>query len=412
MADSCIWTALAWGGRRDLALIHRLGTATTIANLEKERIAITRRGVSRGEAKRIRQPQILGMRMIETDKQLEGTFIYLDARQLPKNTDPYTHKRDSVSMAAFQLPQLIVKQSWQQSTGRFKAVIIKSDAHTGPVFCTRSYFSVHIPESHGPLLEAAWLTLNSAVGVYYLLLTSGRFASFIPEPNKADFLRLPVPEPRTGLLTALADPSEVDEQAYKAFELRDAEQVLIEDLVHTTLRDFKEGELAPGQQPTLRSCRRGEERIEEPALTDYCKYFIRVLKATYGEDKRIGATIFQDIQGPPLPVRLVAIHLEWPTRADIRVEPIESADLCQRLIELNRKYLEDTDLQDGGIFYRRVARVYQMYWDGKTQIPTIYIVKPDRVHYWTRSAGLRDADEVVADIQLSQETVSTPMGAS
>ena len=35
------------------------------------------------------------------------------------------------------------------------------------------------------------------------------------------------------------------------------------------------------------------------------------------------------------------------------------------------------------------------------KVPTIYLVKPDRVRYWTRSMALRDADEVVADIMAS-----------
>jgi hypothetical protein len=32
------------------------------------------------------------------------------------------------------------------------------------------------------------------------------------------------------------------------------------------------------------------------------------------------------------------------------------------------------------------------------KIPTIYLIKPDKIRYWTRSMALRDADEVAADI--------------
>jgi hypothetical protein len=39
-------------------------------------------------------------------------------------------------------------------------------------------------------------------------------------------------------------------------------------------------------------------------------------------------------------------------------------------------------------------------WQGE-QVPTVYLIKPDKIRYWTRSMALRDADEVVADIMGS-----------
>jgi len=35
-------------------------------------------------------------------------------------------------------------------------------------------------------------------------------------------------------------------------------------------------------------------------------------------------------------------------------------------------------------------------------IPTIYLIKPDKIRYWNRSMALRDADEVAADIMMWQ----------
>jgi hypothetical protein len=32
------------------------------------------------------------------------------------------------------------------------------------------------------------------------------------------------------------------------------------------------------------------------------------------------------------------------------------------------------------------------------KIPTVYVIKPNRVRYWIRSSAFRDADEVVADM--------------
>jgi hypothetical protein len=38
------------------------------------------------------------------------------------------------------------------------------------------------------------------------------------------------------------------------------------------------------------------------------------------------------------------------------------------------------------------------------KIPTIYLIKPDKIRYWTRSMALRDADEVAADIMTWRTT--------
>jgi hypothetical protein len=69
-------------------------------------------------------------------------------------------------------------------------------------------------------------------------------------------------------------------------------------------------------------------------------------------------------------------------------------------MELDTKWLQAGDQNRGGIFYQRVAMVYSEYRHERRSIPTVYIIKPDRVRYWTRSTALRDADEVAADVQL------------
>jgi hypothetical protein len=200
---------------------------------------------------------------------------------------------------------------------------------------------------------------------------------------------------------------DVDERVRKAFGFKDAEWTLVEDLFRYTLPDFKGDETSPGRQPTERTPRFAQPPKAEPQLADYCRYFIRVLKAGFGQDKPICATIFQDDAQSPLPVRLVAIHLDWPRDEPIVVEPIDSAALCERLLELDQKWLTGGQPGRGGIFYQRVAMVYSEFQHRRRSIPTVYIVKPDRVRYWTRSAALRDADEVAADVQLWQQARPT-----
>jgi hypothetical protein len=137
---------------------------------------------------------------------------------------------------------------------------------------------------------------------------------------------------------------------------------------------------------------------------DYCEYFRRVLRAGFGEDKRVSATIFREATEAFLPVRLVAVHLETPAKPFVRVETIDSPKLIDRLKALDDRFLKSTQRPaEGGIFYQRVARVYDTVVMGESEVPTVFIVKPDQVRYWTRSMALRDADEVAGDIMLWRE---------
>jgi hypothetical protein len=209
-----------------------------------------------------------------------------------------------------------------------------------------------------------------------------------------------MPEPRVGLLNDVEGLDQVDERVRREFAFKDSEWVLVRDLCDYTIPDFKGDETSAGRRKTLRTRAAQDVAKREPQLSEYCHYFLRVLRAGFGQDKTVCATLFQDTADSPLPVRLVAIHLDWPRDEEIVVEPIDSADLCDRLMALDERWLQAGDKNRGGIFYQRVAMVYSEYRYKGRSIPTVYIIKPDRIRYWTRSAALRDADEVAADVQL------------
>ena len=238
--------------------------------------------------------------------------------------------------------------------------------------------------------------------MYYLLLSSGRFASYRPEPNVEDLLRVPIPEYREGITRNLETFDDVDHKIYDAFSLKESERVLIEDLFNYTLLDFKGDSSSPGRQGTHRIASNLFETEEELDLKQYCEYFMRVLRAGFGQDKEVCATIFQESTGDHLPVRLVAIYLNKSIHDGIKVETINSQVLLDRLNQLNNLFIEQDNSDTGGIFYQRVARVYaSTEWHGE-QVPTVYLIKPDKIRYWTRSMALRDADDVSADIMLGR----------
>ena len=398
IANPLVWTALMWGGRRDLSLVKRLNQESSIKKLKQRGIAKTRQGVIRSDGRKV-ENSLLNKRILESDESLDSSFLYLNAEELPINDDPCIDSGTGLSsLSAFQLPQMIVKQSWQKESLRFCSVIVNPDGTNQGIICSKSYVSIHIPDENISQLNAACLSYNSKLAVYYLLLTSGRFASYIPEVNVNDLLRVPIPKLSVGELHNIKTIDGIDERIRQAFEFKDSEWVLINDLFNYTLPDFKGDVASPGRKRTHRIDNSQSQNNTEPELTAYCEYFLRVLKAGFGQDKQVCATIFQEHTKNLLPVRLVAIYLNKPDSEGVHIKTIDSPDLMERLENLNKLYLERGSIEDGGIFYQRVARIYDSVELNGVKIPTIYLIKPDKIRYWTRSMALRDADEVAADI--------------
>lgn len=399
ITNPLVWTVLMWGGRRDLSLMRRLNQELSIEKLKHSGIAKTRQGLVRGDKRKF-QADIKNKRILKSSKLLEKSFLYLKAEQLPLNDDAHIHSRDSTNFAAFQIPQMILKLSWQKDSGRFRSVIIDINDTNEGIICSESYVSIHIPEESISLLNAACLAYNSKLAVYYLLLSSGRFASYIPEVNVDDLLCVPIPKIHLAVLQNIKTIDDVDEHIRQGFEFKDSEWVLINDLFNYTLPDFKGDSASPGRQKTHSRDNGHLENKTEPDITAYCEYFLRVLKAGFGQDKQVCATIFQEQTNTHLPIRLVAIYLNKPNSKGVQIEPIDSSNLWEQLESLNQLCLETENTEHGGIFYQRVARIYDFVPLNGLKIPTIYLIKPDKIRYWTRSMALRDADEVATGIMM------------
>jgi hypothetical protein len=399
LSDPFIWTALAWAHGRDLELLRRLKLFPSLEFYIRTNGVKTREGVIRGNRGR-RQQKIVGRRILSQPTFPEKAFLCLDAAELPTNDDPQTDSAASTDFSAFQLPQLIVKQSWLVKHKRFQATMVNSSPEIGGVLCSDSYVSVHAPEEQRKVLEAAWLALNSKWATYYQLLTSGQFAAFIPKPIEAELRQMPLPEPREGLLDGINSLKDVDKRIREAFRLKEAEWALIEDLFEFTLPDFKGDANSPGRQPTLRK----PSRSDAPAdgdLRQYAEQFIRVMKAGFGAEKELCATIFQEPSSDRLPVRLLAIHLRWPGRKLIEIEAIKSEALLQRLARLYSECMKAPD-NASGFHFERSARIYAPHTTSSGKVPTVFLIKPDQRRQWTRSMAMRDADEVAAEIMQAK----------
>jgi hypothetical protein len=398
-SDASVWTALMWGGNRDRTLLARLRKYPSLAAPGPGYEVQHREGIIIGNEGRAR-PQLRNRRMLKGKSFPDDvSLLYLDGNALPKLNEIRTHSRDSTNFAAFASPQLIIKQGWQKEISRFQARLTRSTRGDG-VLCTQSYVSVHTPASQLALLEAACLSLNSSLATYYLMLTSGRFATYRPEPLVEEMLAVPIPLPRSGLLVDLASEADIDARVFEAFGIKDAERVLIEDLFNYTLPDFRGDRRSSGRQRTARQ----EGNANEPQLIAYCRYFTRVLKAGFGRDKAITATIFQEEdRDAPLPYRLVAFELGRATDREVGVTRIKLPELLNEFDRLDRHQQKGRP-GHSGIYHQRVARVYESL----NGTPTVFVIKPDMRRHWTRSAGLSDADDVSLDLFRWQQAGASP----
>jgi len=396
-ADPWVWTALAWGGRRDHALIRRMKSDTRRKTLET--VIKERKGwfSSKGFNRCIDNVKVyedrLQLRVLEDHDVWNDCPVVCDAKDFPANSNPLFERPRDLSL--FQLPKLIMKQSWTVDDGRFKAVLVGShDGRTNHLLFSQSFIGVSAPDTGS--LAALTLVLNSIFAVYFFFLTGGRASSYRPTLLKEDLEQIPVPSDAIDIQElAEMDAHDIDESAFKMYGLKEVERVLVEDFYEITLQDFKGQEDSPGRQPVPT----GHDDPSERMLTEYSNCFLNVLHAGFGQSKRISATIFQPNEARTLPYCLVAFHLDWPDRKRVVIERVHDHDLLDRLHQLD---LDDTSQQTdptlGNIFYRRVARVYQSTLIEGQPCPTVYVIKPNLVRYWSRSAAFRDADEVAADI--------------
>ena len=374
-----IWSQLMWGSPRDLQLIRRLQGFPSLATVAARAPVHSQQGLNFGDRTKT-VTALEGRRLFDQTMFPAESFLTLDGGDLPIAKDVKIHSRASTGSAAFELPQLIVKHSLNGPTRRFHARLAKGPDSRG-ILPNQSYFSVHADAS---ILEAALLAHNSTLAVYFHFLTSGRVSAYRPKLSREEILSLPIPYPGEASLDGVYDHATLDECVYNLFRLNDAERVLVEDTLAYTIDGFLTTENTLGDEPTADRPHDGEDHLRA-----YCEHFVRVIRAGFGNDKGVSATIFRGAQ-EQMPLRLVAFRLGAASTNGVAVEEMESPAL---LAELQRLGTLDAS-SGGGLFNRRIARVY----DGSSGVPTIFVIKPDRKRFWTRSAGLQDGDEVSRDL--------------
>ncbi len=401
--DPLIWSVLLLGGRRDLKLIHLLQGEMTLRklkarSLEKAKdgeVLLTRRGISRSQSRTRDDNAILNRPILEAEE-FPTQGIYIDADKLPPNENPRVELKSASNYSAFAMPQLLVKLSLVKSVGRFQCRLVSSSKNHSAI-CNRNFLTIHQFKNGDGWLRSACLTFKSRLSAYFLVLTS-RLASDRAEALSGDILEIPIPHPTPNIVKDVSDLAEVDTLVEEAFQLKTPDSALIEDMLSFVYREG--GETREGRNPTLRS-----QDSDQGDLHRYADFLVKALRSTFGKSKAVRATVFEEAQPHnKLPLRMVAIHLDWPSkRTVISKEIVDSGGMRMKLKEA---FDSLTDLRSrqgvsvsNGIGFQRIARIFLSHETSLGEkVPTVLYLKPDQRRHWTRAQALRDADELAATI--------------
>ncbi len=394
--DPLVWPVLSMGGRRDLNLIRKLSSYETLAKLKAKNEVMTRMGVIPGDQKKP-LPELKDKPYFDATEFPEDVFLELDAATVPGWKEPRVHSLHGIKhFEEFKNPQLLIKQSFSAKTGRFRAALVRSDDPEWGVVCKKTYLSVRDQSSDSRYIRAACLVYNSLLASYFLALTSSRISHYITETLTQELMTVPLPKPLVDL-AGVSSFDEIDELTRKLFALTKADWTVIEDLLEFTLPDALRMTPGPGRQKTKRD---DPDDGSEPELSVYAQTMFRVLKSTFGSDKAVAATIYQEPDGQPLPVRMVTLHFDWPGRKPLTVEPIGADGLLDELAKFHRDTLQRrTRTANGtGLGFQRVAFFFHSHQAEHGRVRNLTIIKPDERRYWTRSLAMRDADDLAAAI--------------
>ena len=376
----------SWGTARDMALINRLRDAPP--SLEKY---LADNGL------RMFQGYIAGNRKRPAPTELHGLPclagvklppFQLDASSLPPFRETrLEHARDR---DIYRGPLLLAACGLRGN--RLVAAICRND-----VVYSLSYCGVPMGRTDPMLSHYLTGILNSSLAAYFVFLTATKWGIEKYEILPNDFLRIPIPEMARadrrsvdrllkvearlrsagGKRLSESAVAELDQAVLDLYELEPWERVLIEDMLTLTI-DYqrKHGKSKALARPSPVEC------------LQYADSLIGVIQPFLTTRRRQALTAEVNEVDGPLSVVKFRFVPDGNANTEPRIVP------RQELSTLLGRIADSIDSEMSAQLYtRRHLRVYSG--------DTFYIVKPAQKRFWSRSAGMADADSVLKDLMGS-----------
>lgn len=378
--DSDMLKVATWGSARDMYLIQKLRSLPKIKEIAGNS---PKSGFKVGNQKYAIPEEILGKKWLPSGKmpRYEIDPTELEILSYPK-------LESSRNYQIYKAPLIIISEK-VESDGICAAFSEEDIAYT------ISYSGIPIPKHLVHLAHYLNGVINSSIASYFIFMTA---SSWGIERNKIitqDLAILPVPQPNKDnerFITQITEiegrlrqsPSksvekdlkkQLDEAVFNLYGLKDDERVLVEDTTQITIDLYMNRE-------------KSEKSLKPPKPTDleaYTAQFMSVIKPFLQtlNERSIVAHIF-NIAKTPLQVVKFSI-VPYLDREQL-IQTVQAEDLVTGLKSIAEQL--PPKLSDR-VFTRRNARIYNGEY--------LYIIKPAQLRYWSRSAGLNDADTVLAE---------------
>jgi hypothetical protein len=379
-SDADMLKIATWGGARDLALIQRL--RESFPSIEEVAGSPFRSGFMHGN------------RSQEVPQDLKGKK-WLPSKVMPKyridtttlDTLPYSKLEAPRDYQAYKAPLLIVPEK-VESAGIFSAFSSED------IVYTKSYYGLAISEDSEYLAHYLNGIINSSLTSYFLFMTASSWGVARKTLMMQDIARLPVPSPSEGnahIVSQIVDletrliehhntstysnlKRQLDDAVFSLYGLDETERVLVKDAVSITIDLYMNRE----ESAALQRPQSAELELYAMELISVIQSFLQTLN-----ERTLIADVFDTERAPLQIVRfsLVSVPGRNPTIQTTQAQELKA--VLNRIAEQLPQQIADR------IYTRRDLRIYT----GQD----IYIIKPAQKRYWSRSAGLNDADLILSE---------------
>ena len=334
------------------------------------------------------------------NKSKNSPLKFFDCKVLSKDSIT-RYEIDSSELAFFDYDK--IEASRELSIYQSPLVIIPEKVTPDGVYCAyssediiynMSYSGITVTPDLSNLAHYLNGIINSSISSYFLFMTASSWGIERHKIMTQDLARLPIPNPNelepeklNKLLEAESQlrqcndkakekklKQQLDEAVFDVYNLNQQERILVEDMTQITIDWYMNREKS-----------KAIRRPDNPQLEAYVKSLISVIQPFLNtlNERKIVAEIF-DVGKAPLQVikfSIISASSSKSTVEKISVQELEP--ILKSIAQKLPKQIADR------IYTKRNVRIYLEN--------EVYIVKPAKLIHWSRSAGLNDADIILAE---------------
>ncbi|MEI6368662.1 MAG: N-6 DNA methylase [Nostocales cyanobacterium ELA608] len=377
--DSDMLKIATWGSARDMYLIQKL---RIFAEIEQIVTNSCNNGFKVGNQKYPIPEEMRDKKWLPSGR---ISRYQIDSQQL--DTLPYQKLESPRNPEIYKAPLIIISE--KVDSNGVCAAFSEED-----IVYTKSYSGITVPKNLVHLAHYLNGVINSSIASYFIFMTASSWGIERHKVMTQDLVQLPVPEPNEDnerLITQIIEiegrlcksssksvekdlKKQLDKAVFDLYGLNDDERILVEDTTQITIDLYMNREKSAA--------------FRKPKASDleaYTLSFMSVIEPFFDtlKERSIAADIF-DIANTPLQVVKFSI-LPYPGREQI-VQTVQAENLIPVLQSIAKQL--PSKLADR-VFTRRNLKVYVS--------ENIYIIKPRQLRYWSRSAGLNDANDIISE---------------